>query len=1017
MSTAPILITVFKKDRGPLTKRISLKNGKVISDGSECRMAEGEAERVEASTAAELVELIESLGSEEALGLGALRADLPDDVVIATKKRADEINGKRRPDIIARTKANIVFTEGVAAWALLDYDTKDMPANVAAKIKALGGFWAAVCSVLPELADTERVRRSSTSGGLYRVRNGQRKDYPGSNGLHVYLKVRDGADIERFLKALHERCWLAGLGWLTVGAGGQILERSIIDRMVGSPERLVFEGPPIVESPLKQDETKRLPKAFKGVTLDTLAACPPLGVADRSRLDRLFTEAKHAIAPERARVRGEVAKELAHSARISLISAHQIIDRRSDRSVLLPDDPLIFDDPDIGECTVGDVLADPDRFVDETLADPLEGVEYGRCKAVIMVGDDGWPFIHSFAHGRAIYQLRHDAAAVRAVIEDTPPADAATVLAAVIKHAEVDDAERERLLSFVAQRSKLGKRTVSSVVRKSEKQQEEKRRAAAAELAKAEDPRPRLPVPNFDAEWLPVIEALNSILGKVASALPPMRNGKGMLVALRHEPAPNPFPDKNEERPRQWFLRALDEREAAELIERYVCFVDVADDGTERPVHLPIEFVRHFLKRPDDPALPLSTMISTVPVVMGDGSLLIGDGLDRERGIIFIIPPNVREAIPQPEECNDVAVREALTFLMDEWLCDVATDHEGKCVIIADVMTMIERLLLRDRPAFFITAGKRSTGKTTTADMIVCAVTGEVADRTPWSHSSEERRKALSSYLLMGLPYICWDNLRSGSRIFCEHIEAASTGEYFRDRKLGATEHIKTSAKTIHTFTGNNIGPKGDLASRSLIVRLNTDRPDPENREFRHPDPIGWTLRHRAEIMRALYTILLGNPMLKKPRDAQAVTRFKPWWRVVGSAIEHAAEISGKPIDFRQLFLAQEQDDEETSVLADMLKLLRGLWPPNEGKPKRFTAADVAAKINAGGLGMKLRECLMGNLPLDQKVTPLSIAKRLRAHVGAPAWSEDGKSVLILRVERTVSLRRTQRFYVTKRRR
>ena len=58
----------------------------------------------------------------------------------------------------------------------------------------------------------------------------------------LFLGVQDGADVERFLKTLHARCWLAGLGWLMVGAGGQLLERSIVDRVVGTPERLVFEG-------------------------------------------------------------------------------------------------------------------------------------------------------------------------------------------------------------------------------------------------------------------------------------------------------------------------------------------------------------------------------------------------------------------------------------------------------------------------------------------------------------------------------------------------------------------------------------------------------------------------------------------------------------------------------------------------------------------------------------------------------------------------------------------------------
>jgi hypothetical protein len=71
-----------------------------------------------------------------------------------------------------------------------------------------------------------------TSSGLFRADTGEQ--LPGSGGQHIFVAVRDGDDIERFLKSLHERRWLAGFGRFIVGAGSQLLERSIIDRMVGT---------------------------------------------------------------------------------------------------------------------------------------------------------------------------------------------------------------------------------------------------------------------------------------------------------------------------------------------------------------------------------------------------------------------------------------------------------------------------------------------------------------------------------------------------------------------------------------------------------------------------------------------------------------------------------------------------------------------------------------------------------------------------------------------------------------
>src|SRR4029079_15476185 len=99
-----------------------------------------------------------------------------------------------------------------------------------------GGFWGALKTVLPGLDNLARRTRSSTSAGLSRSDTGVA--IPGSDGIHAYLIAQRGDDAERFLRALHERCWLAGLGWMMVGAARQLLERSIIDRMVGQSGRL-----------------------------------------------------------------------------------------------------------------------------------------------------------------------------------------------------------------------------------------------------------------------------------------------------------------------------------------------------------------------------------------------------------------------------------------------------------------------------------------------------------------------------------------------------------------------------------------------------------------------------------------------------------------------------------------------------------------------------------------------------------------------------------------------------------
>jgi hypothetical protein len=408
----------------------------------------------------------------------------------------------------------------------------------------------------------------------------------------------------------------------------------------------------------------------------------------------------------------------------------------------------------------------------------------------------------------------------------------------------------------------------------------------------------------------------------------------------------------------------------------------------------------------DDGVLPTIVAVSALPLVFADGGVWLEDKFDRLRGIDFRIQPEVAACVPKPDTVNDDAVYEAMTFLTDEWLVDVATDYVGKCTIIAAALTLLERALLDQRPTFFVTAGRRGGGKTTTLIMVIKAVTGIHPAAAAWSTREEERRKALLSYFMYGAPYILWDNIARGTEITCPHIEKSCTATYYADRKLGVSEMVATAASTIHLFTGNNISPRGDLASRSLKIRLELDRHDPENRKFEHPDPIGWTDSMREKILSALYTILLGNPTLKKACNAPMKTRFKMWYRLVGSAIEHAAKLT-KPerdaqrkyedkkldpeIDFQKLFLAREDDDEDTTALAEVLTVMAKQWPTS------FSATEAARLINdlASEPGAALREFLYPGGAPTNAVTSVSVGKRLKAHLGEPV--KRGERTLILR--------------------
>ena len=260
--------------------------------------------------------------------------------------------------------------------------------------------------------------------------------------MHHYVLVCDGGDVERFLKDLHERCWLYGLGWHLVGGAGQLLDRSIVDRMVGYGERLCFEGAPIIASPLAQDQAKRAPEAIEGEAINSALAVPRLTPYERQRVIEAKAASAKALGKSATEVRNKHDKELAEKVAAKsgtpMVTAVRLVKARH-HGVLFSDVELQFDHLD-GLVTVGAVMADPDRYVGETLADPMEGVDYGRCKAMVMRRGDGDLFIHSFAHGRGIYRLRHDLKSAKAALEQVAGASVDDAMA-VLAQAELEDDE------------------------------------------------------------------------------------------------------------------------------------------------------------------------------------------------------------------------------------------------------------------------------------------------------------------------------------------------------------------------------------------------------------------------------------------------------------------------------------------------------------------------------------------------------------------------------------------------
>jgi hypothetical protein len=1013
MSALVTELTILRKATGILSKRIVLgEDGRPKADGSACRLTVGKARRHRmngAKPADALGSLLDGMPSDTALALGRMDKGIDAEAVVVTAKRKGEMGEGGRP-VIARTLDHFSWSDG-PGWVLLDIDRKGMTANVAARIETSGGFEAALRSLIPGYDGAARVTRASTSSGVLNAETGER--YADSGGLHVYVLLAKQSDAKRFLETLHQRAWLAGLGWFLVGTAGQLLERGIVDKSVASPERLVFEGAPVVEPPLAQDASRRKAVASDGtLPLDSAAATPDLTAEEADAYRRLTMAAQAALKPA---AKAEQQRWLAREGAKLGPDGERVLKNALAKRTLTGALILHFDDEELGSVTVDEVMADPARFADETLADPLDGVEYGLGKAKLFVNEDGALVVNSFAHGGRTFRLLHSAASAKAVLEQAG-ADAARLYVAVLFAADVTAAEEEQLLELVRRLTGIGKRPLRADLKRAKGEAKRERAQERAEAVAERDRRVVRRAPLPDEERAPVVVDIESVL---RAERPPavFQNVLGEVVRAAHHrsallhlvtgdtAAGGAHADMFAPAPPGPLIMPYSTDSIREVVERRVRYMQPGgEDAPPRAVSLPEPFLRALLTPRPDCTLPLLTAVSDVPVVLPNGRMIVAGGYHADSGIYFTCAEEEARALV-PDDLGGEAVRDAYLFLAEELFADVAFHDRllGTAALVALLLTGISHPILPEKPLFLINAPQRGSGKTTTVNLVTRSLTRRSAAACAWSVNEEERRKALFAVAREGHGILLVDNIPRGTVIRDATIERFSTSAEVRDRVLGESRTEAVRSPVI-VLTGNALQLGGDGASRTLQIELTADRPDPENREFRHPDIMAWVDRNRVAIIRACMTILMGNPVLRD-RDAEIETRFKAWYVLVGSAVEHAANLAGMPAKMVGIIRAGEAADDTVAPLQDLLALLLRVFPD-----RRFTVNELTKCLIAGeaaeqdSLNAQLLDTFnsLRRAPL-RVITPKTVGPTLTQNVKGVPIDDGTGDIWIVQPEQRVS--------------
>lgn len=355
-------------------------------------MFEGTAEKLNIEFK-QLAKIISDSKVNEALGFGVFSDSMPNTVPVYSRKRM--INGSGG---IVRSKEFLTY-EPQPGVIMFDYDPgKGRTVLTPAELIHI------LSDVHEGFKSCAKIITTSNSSG---VSSGD--SVAGSGGIHIYIPVYDASDIPRFGKVIFDKLWLKGHGYIELAKNGAMLVRSLIDVAVFSPERLDFVSPPILaDKRLKYSKVE--PKFYAGGYLDT-NLCTDIPPTVKKRLEQTINQKKAELKPQQNRKIKEWSvdqvKRMVESG-TSEAQAKRTISSILEKKTQALQGGFVLYFTDYGPVTVDKLVSDMSFYDGKTLADPVEGPEYGRTTAIFYANleGSGKPFINSMAHGGCKYFIQ-----------------------------------------------------------------------------------------------------------------------------------------------------------------------------------------------------------------------------------------------------------------------------------------------------------------------------------------------------------------------------------------------------------------------------------------------------------------------------------------------------------------------------------------------------------------------------------------------------------------------------------
>lgn len=379
----------------------------------------------------------------------------------------------------------------------------------------------------------------------------------------------------------------------------------------------------------------------------------------------------------------------------------------------------------------------------------------------------------------------------------------------------------------------------------------------------------------------------------------------------------------------------------------------------------PREVVDDLLGNADIFGLPILQHVVHCPTFAQDGSLHDRPGYSAMTQSWYE-PRGSLDLGELPLAPTDDDIHSAVQLLLYDYLVDFPFEGEADRThaLALLLLPFVRAMIQGPTPMHLVEASTPGTGKGLLTKAVFLLSHGADVPSMTEARDEGEWSKALTAKFATGQPVVFIDNVSQA--LNSAKLAAALTQPIWEDRLLGGSRMLICPITHVFVATGNNVSMSGELARRTIRIRLNAHVEQPWMRDgFTHDDLVGWGRENRSALVRAALVLVRawlarGRPMW----GGKPLGSFEDWSRVVGGILD-VAGVKDFLGNLQQFYSASTDtgDDEYPLVTA---------WFEKFGEQEMLARdlVEVAAYVDSGGAGVS--ESFL------DRMTPKALSKRLR---------------------------------------